>query len=127
MGKQGEDLDEPWTYGRRPWSDDRLEGLAELIKSIETGDLDSIDKGGDSEWYKIKYDWRGEYGRRIANAIHNNKSNPEARNTINIIAQKMKELGTDDVQALAYWFQEQINNWTAENEEHQQIAAEGAK
>ena len=43
--EQGDDLDEPWGYSSRPWSDDRLEGPAELIKAIEAGNLDDIDKG----------------------------------------------------------------------------------
>ena len=120
--EHGEDMDEPWTYGTHDWSDDRLEGLAELIKSFESGDLDSIDKSRDSEWYRLKYDYGGEYGRRIENAIHNNKSEPRARKTITVIAQKMKSLGTDDAASLAEWLQEQIKAWVAENEQTQQAA-----
>lgn len=121
--KGGQELDEPWTYKGRPWSDSRLSDVAGIIKGIEGGDLDSIDKGSDSVWYKLKYDYGGEYARQLANAIHNNKTEPEARDLINVIAQKMKSLGTDNIQGLVEWLQQNIKDWV-EAHEPQKVAAE---
>lgn len=121
--KHGDDLDEPWGYSSRPWSDDRLEGPAELIKAIEAGNLDDIDKGRDSFWYTLKYDYGGQFARQLSNTIHNNKAKPEARETISVIAQKMKELGTDNLQGLIDWMQGHVKAWVEEHE-NQKVAAE---
>jgi hypothetical protein len=114
--EHGDDLDEPWGYKSRPWSDDRLEEPAELIKAIEAGNLDDFDKGGKSMWYRLKYDHGGEFARQLSNTIHNNKSEPEARDTISIIARKMNQLNTDNLQGLIDWLQGHIKAWVEENE-----------
>ena len=73
--------------------------------------------------YRLKYDYGGEYARQLANAIHNNKTAPEARDLINVIAQKMKSLGTDNIQGLVEWLQQNIKDWV-EAHEPQKVAAE---
>jgi len=120
--EQGDDLDEPWGYESRPWSDERLEGPANLIKAIEAGNLDDIDKGGKSFWYTLKYDHGGEFERQLSNTIHNNKAQPEARELISIIARKMNQLGTDSLQGLIDWMQGHVKAWVKENEQTQQAA-----
>ena len=115
--EHGDDLDEPWGYKSRPWSDDRLEVIAGLIKAIEAGaSLDDFDKGNYSIWYSLKYDYGGGFERQLSNAIHNNKTEPEARETISIIARKMNQMGTDNLQGLIDWLQGHIKAWTEENE-----------
>mgnify|MGYP001318584018 CR=1 FL=1 len=105
-------LDEPWDFKSRPWGKySQLPPLAKLIQDIDSGrSLDDIDKSTDSQWYKIKYDWGGEYARQLQVEIHNQKSNPEARESISVIGKKMKFLKTD-LPGLINWIQEKIKGW----------------
>jgi hypothetical protein len=124
--EQGGGLDEPWGYDSESWSGTLLEGTAELIKAIEAGNLDDIDKGRKSLWYTLKYDYGGEFERRLSNTIHNNKAMPEARELISIIARKMNQLGTDSLQGLIDWMQGHVKAWVEEHE-GRKIAAEHKK
>jgi len=112
----GEELEEPYSgsYQAGPYTDRLLTGVVELIKGFEGGNVDDIDKGSKSEWYDIKYDSGGERARQIQNAVHNSKAEPEARDIINTIAQKVKELG--GVQELVDWLQQEIKKHDAEPE-----------
>ena len=117
--ESGGELDEPWEYGSRPYSNRLLTDVAEMIKGFETGNVDDIDKGSKSEWYTFKYDYGGGRARQLQNAVHNSKSRPEVRDVLNTIGQKVKELG--GIQKLVDWIQQGIEKHTGEPE-LQQVA-----
>jgi len=108
-----EHLDEPWDYKSRPWGKySQLSPLAKLIQDFDSGrSVEDIDKSSDSQWYKIKYDWGGQYARQLQIEIHNQKANPDAREVISVIANKMKFLKTD-LPGLIKWIHEKIKGWT---------------
>ena len=111
--KSGAELDEPWGYeSSGPYIADALKGTVEIMKALESGDTESIEKGHNSTWYKIKYDYGGEWGRRIENAVHNSKSEPAAREYISAIGKQLKKHGNLD--GFVEWLQGEIKKTEGE-------------
>ena len=115
----GSELDEPWGYESRPYKSSLLADVAQMIQGFESGNVDNIEKGYQTEWYNIKYDsqWgKGLSGRasQLQVAIHNAKANPDERDVVNLIAQKVKKLG--GLQELTNWIQQEIKKWSDEQE-----------
>ena len=90
-----------------------------MIQGFESGNVDNIEKGYQTEWYNIKYDsqWGkglSERASQLQVAIHNAKAEPHARAVVNLIAQKVKKLG--GLQELTNWIQQEIKKWSGEQE-----------
>jgi len=112
--KGGGELDEPWGYESSPYKPRLLTDVVKIIKALESGNVDDIEKGYQTEWYTLKYDYGGERDRQIKNAIHNSKGTPDAREYIDVIAKKVKKLGS--VQAMIDWMQAEIKKHAGEQE-----------
>ena len=114
----GSELDEPWEFGSRSgllsYVADTLKGTTEIVQALESGNTEGIEKGHGSTWYKIKYDYGGEWGRRIQNAVHNSKSEPKAREYIASIGKQIKKYGGLD--AFVEWLQGEIKKSEGEQE-----------
>ena len=106
--KVGGELEEPWGYKSSPYISKLLVDVAKLIDGLESGNVEDIEKGHESEWYRFKYDYGGERARQLANAIHGSKGQPESREMIDKVAQKMKSLGTSKIQDLVDWIKGEI-------------------
>jgi len=111
----GSELDEPWEFGKRSgYLADTLKGTIEIMQALESGNTEGIEKGYRSTWYRIKYDSGGEWARRIQNAVHNAKSNPQAREYIASIGKQIKKHGGLD--AFVEWLQGEIKKSEGEQE-----------
>ena len=108
------ELQEPWKYGSSPYIPDELKGTIEIMKALESGDTSGIEKGHGSTWYKIKYQYGGEWARRIQNAVHNTKSKPEVRKYIAVIGKQVKKYG--GVEGFVEWLQGEIKKDAGEQE-----------
>ena len=115
----GAELQEPWKYGSNPYIPDDLKGVIEIMKAVESGDTSGIEKGYGSLWYKIKYDYGGEWARRIQNSVHNAKKTPEARKYIAVIGKQIKKYG--GLEEFVAWLQGEIKKEAGE-EELRQVA-----
>ena len=114
----GSELDEPWEFGSRSgllsYVADTLKGTTEIVQALESGNTEGIEKGYRSTWYRIKYDSGGEWARRIQNAVHNAKSNPQARKYIANIGKQVKKYGGLD--GFVEWLQGEIKKDAGEQE-----------
>jgi len=113
--KSGSELDEPWSYkSSGPYIADALKGTVEIMKALESGNTEGIEKGHNSTWYRIKYDHGGEWGRRIETAVHNSKSEPEARDYISVIGKQLKKHGS--LGSFVEWLAGEIKKTEGEQE-----------
>lgn len=112
--KAGGELDEPWDYESRSYEPKLLVDIIKIIKALESGNVDDIEKGYQTEWYNLKYDYGGGRDRQIKNAIHNSKSSPDARKYIDVIAKKVKKFGS--IQGMIDWIQAGIKKTEGEQE-----------
>tara|TARA_Y100001973_G_scaffold106673_1_gene186383 strand:+ start:1614 stop:3029 length:1416 start_codon:yes stop_codon:yes gene_type:complete len=112
--KGGQKFREPWGYKSEPYVDSILKGTIEILKALESGNTSAIEKGHGSVWYKIKYQYGGEWARRIQNAVHNSKSKPEARDYISVLGKQIKKYGGLD--AFVEWLQGEIKKDAGEQE-----------
>ena len=115
----GGELQEPWKYGSNPYIPDDLKGVIEIMKALESGDTSGIEKGYGSLWYKIKYDYGGEWARRIGNSVHNAKKTPEARKYIAVVGKQVQKYG--GLEEFVGWLQGEIKKEAGE-EELRQVA-----
>jgi hypothetical protein len=117
--ESGSELDGPWDYESRPYKSSLLADVAQMIQGFDSGNVDNIEKGYQTEWYNIKYDYPpgkglSERASQLQVAIHNAKAKPHARTVVNLIAQKVKKLG--GLQKLINWMQQEIKKWSGEQE-----------
>ena len=115
----GGELQEPWKYGSNPYIPDDLKGVIEIMKALESGDTSGIEKGYGSIWYKIKYDYGGEWARRIENSVHNAKKTPEARKYIAVVGKQVQKYG--GLEEFVAWLQGEIKKEAGE-EQLRQVA-----
>jgi len=111
----GSELDEPWGYkSRGPFIGPALKGTVEIANALKSDNTEGIEKGHNSTWYRIKYDYGGEWARRIQTAVHNAKSAPEAREYVAAIGKQIKKHGSLD--AFVLWLQGEIKKTEGEQE-----------
>jgi hypothetical protein len=115
----GSELDEPWDYKSTPYKSSLLRDVAQMIQGFESGKVDKIEKGRQTEWYNIKYD--SQFGRGLSErasqlqvAIHNAKAKPHSREVVHLIGRKVKELG--GLQEVINWIQQEIKKYEGEQE-----------
>lgn len=109
-------IKEPYSYLSSYDKFERLREYANFAEYFRKNDLDSIDKSYSSLWYNLKYDFHQEFAIGMANSIHNNRTDPEARELIDMIAKSLKHFGVTNIKNLIEIFKEKQSEYLKNKE-----------